>query len=116
MYECQICGDIVDPKDFRAHLCAHNPNADNLDSGELPLYFRWVDSPEGGEMILGTGKIDIKEAIRWQLYKQSLQEALIDNIRHNIDIPDEFVVTWTGHVEITTEQGIHYFKVTIYKE
>ena len=48
-YQCNICDDTVEPKDFRDHLRSHNPNADNLSPMELHLYFNPMEDEEDAE-------------------------------------------------------------------
>ena len=36
---CNVCGEAIEIADMRTHLCAHNPNADQMSWGELRSVF-----------------------------------------------------------------------------
>ena len=40
---CKICGDQVDTKYLRSHLCEHNPNADNFSTEEIRDCYQAAD-------------------------------------------------------------------------
>ena len=40
---CRTCGDLVDLRFLRSHLCIHNPNADNLTAEEVRDCYQLAD-------------------------------------------------------------------------
>jgi len=40
---CKECGDRVNTKFLRSHLCTHNPNADNFAPEEVQDCFQFTD-------------------------------------------------------------------------
>ena len=38
-WRCRVCGDPVDPADFREHLAQHNPNAKGMDIEDVKGQF-----------------------------------------------------------------------------
>ena len=45
---CKACGDQVNVKFLRSHLCTHNPNADNLTAEEVRDCYQLAD-PSGDQ-------------------------------------------------------------------
>jgi len=52
---------------------------------------------------------DAEDAMNWRLTSETLTDALIDATRHNINIPDEFLDSWYGTVQVVCNE----FLVTI---
>ena len=46
---CRVCGERVSRKDLRAHLIAHNPNAESLEPGEVRDQFTADTAPAPGD-------------------------------------------------------------------
>lgn len=49
-FKCRLCNDIVPLKELRAHLRAHNSNADGFTPEQVHCYFDETESIEEPEM------------------------------------------------------------------